>query len=51
MTHCIHVPASDSIRFSTFGRHPVVADFNGAQISSDGRALLLREAERSLNLA
>jgi len=32
------------------GGQPVVAGFNGAQISSDGGALLLREAERSLKL-
>ena len=50
MTHCIHVPASNSVRFSAFGRQLVIADFKGGQISSDGGALLLREAERSLNL-
>ena len=51
MTHCIHVPAFTSIRFSTFGRQLVIADFSGGQISFDGGALFLREDERSLNLA
>jgi len=50
MTKCISDRASVSIGFSAFGRQSVCADFDGGQISSDGGALLLREAERRLGL-
>jgi len=47
MTGCINVPASGSIRFLTFGRQPVFADFTGQQLSSHGGALLPREAKKN----
>jgi hypothetical protein len=46
MTEC----NSQSIPFSSFGRRAVLADFAGGSITSDAGALLLREADRRLEL-
>ncbi len=46
MTEC----NSQSISFSSVGRRPVLADFDGGSITSDAGALLLREADRRLGL-
>lgn len=46
MTEC----NSQLIPFSSVGRRAVLADFAGGSITSDGGALLLREADRRLGL-
>ncbi len=46
MTEC----NSNAIGFSSLGRRSVIADFAGGTITSDGGALLLREADRGLGL-
>lgn len=46
MTEC----NSQSIPFSSVGRRTVLADFAGGSMTSDGGALLLREADRRLVL-
>jgi len=46
MTECNSQP----IAFSSFGRRAVLADFAGGSITSDAGALLLREADRRLDL-
>jgi len=46
MTEC----NSELIEFSSVGRRPVLADFAGGSITSDAGALLLREADRRLEL-
>jgi hypothetical protein len=46
MTECNSIP----IAFSSVGRRPLLADFDGGSITSDAGALLLREADRRLNL-
>ena len=46
MTECTEL----RFAFATEGRREIVAEFNGGAISSDGGALLLREADRKLKL-
>src|ERR1039457_1348168 len=46
MTECIQ----SSFGFKGCGSREVVARFDGSTISSDGRALLLRETDKRLNL-
>ena len=46
MTEC----NSEPLVFSSLGRRPVLADFNGGRIVSDAGALLLREVDRRLGL-
>jgi hypothetical protein len=46
MTECTEL----RFAFTTEGRREIVAEFNGGAISSDGGALLLREADRKLKL-
>lgn len=46
MTECTREP----LLFSSLHRQQVVADFDGGQLTSDGGALLLREADQALEL-
>ena len=46
MTECIGKP----LNFTAVGGRPIAADFSGGTITSDGGALLLREADRQLGL-
>jgi hypothetical protein len=46
MTECIE----SRLAFASAGKREVVAEFNGGTISSDGGALLLREADRKIKL-
>jgi hypothetical protein len=46
MTDCNTQP----VAFSSLGRRDLLADFAGGTLTSDGGALLLREADRHLNL-
>ncbi len=46
MTEC----TSKSLQFSSLSRKKILADFEGGHLSSDGGALLLREANRRTGL-
>ena len=46
MTNC----TTAEIEFSSLRRRKVSTEFSGSEITSDGGALLLREADRQLNL-
>ncbi len=46
MTECI----SKTLQFSSLSRKKILADFNGGRLTSDGGALLLREANRRTGL-
>ena len=46
MTNC----TTAEIEFSSLKRHKVTTEFSGGEITSDGGALLLHEADRQLNL-
>jgi hypothetical protein len=47
MTECNRQP----LLFSSLNRQQIVADFDGGHLTSDGGGLLLREADRALDLA
>ncbi|MCG3132774.1 MAG: hypothetical protein FLDDKLPJ_03640 [Phycisphaerae bacterium] len=38
------------LQFSSLGRQPISADFNGGRLTSDGGGLLLREVDRRAGL-
>ena len=46
MTECNREP----LLFSSLNRQQIVADFDGGHLTSDGGGLLLREADRALEL-
>ena len=46
MTECNGLP----LEFSTLGRQKIHADFNGARLTSDAGAVLLREVAKCIGL-
>lgn len=46
MTECIQ----SRLAFASAGKRELITEFNGGTISSDGRALLLRETDRKIEL-
>jgi len=50
-TECIATPAESPLSFGSLARRPIVADFNGGEISSDGGLLLMRQVDQQYGLS